>query len=427
MKKDIRDTSVEQGWKSMLAILDAEMPRKNQRRPLIWWWLLAASVAGVVLFWKYSEQSTEPVRNIAPQQEDITFPMASLVQAGKITKHAAAETIQPENREVPCSTFPLSREHTALAAMPGTLNEQETGVTRNQTALSDSTLSGESDSYVVREIPVLHSLVQITPEIVSIGGARQTVQPVHTDVIPGSVPCQQKGRAGIVIGAIASHSLTGASAGFVYTRHIGRRIAARGGLSMSVFSTDQGTQPVLMIPDQDYLGATNYSFESKDQFGNAVQTQDVFTQTGQIVEVPVKGWIAAELTAMIQYKLTRKLWLQTGVVGSLTAKSIISPLNYTGNVVLQPDKGALNSLASLAGPVVRKFTQSWTTGLAWCVGKHVEWGLNVRVPLNSDIKYRKLANSAMSTSNSGFDNESTNLFTGCGASALLTASAIWNF
>jgi hypothetical protein len=55
----------------------------------------------------------------------------------------------------------------------------------------------------------------------------------------------------------------------------------------------------------------------------------------------------------------------------------------------------------------------------------------VRIPLNADnIKYRKLADSMMTASNSTpdvTDLKTTNLFTGSGASALLTASAIWNF
>lgn len=427
MNKDIRDTSVERGWESMLAMLDAEMPRKKRRRSLFWWLLVGASVAGVVSFRKYSEQSFEPARKTDPQPQDVSVPMASLVPASKITHFSAAETEQPDSRIVPGSKVPLSGEQTAPVAPAGALYGLKSGIKYSQIAPSDSNFVRKPESGAVFNMPLLNSLQQVTPDITTAGAESELVQPVRTCIIPGSVTPCKKGRAGITVGAIVSSSLNGASAGFIYTRHVGRRLAARGGFSMSVFSTSQGMQPVLMFSDQEYLGATNYAFESNDQFGNAVQTQDVFDQTGQIVEVPVKGWIAAELTAMIQYKLTRKLWLQTGAAGSLTAKSIISPLNYTGNVVLQPDKGALNSLASLAGPLVRKFTQDWITGISWCGGRHIEWGLNLRVPLNSDIKYRKLANSAMSTSNSGFDKESSNLFTGSGASTLLTASAIWNF
>jgi hypothetical protein len=52
MNKDIRDKSLENGWKSMLSMLDAEMPQKTKRRSL-WWWL-AASVAVIASFWTYS-------------------------------------------------------------------------------------------------------------------------------------------------------------------------------------------------------------------------------------------------------------------------------------------------------------------------------------------------------------------------------------
>ncbi|MFM8490044.1 MAG: hypothetical protein ACKOCH_27200, partial [Bacteroidota bacterium] len=108
----------------------------------------------------------------------------------------------------------------------------------------------ESYSYAVREIPVFASLQQITPEIVSMSGARQPVQAARTEISPVSIPTCKRGRAGIAAGAIASRSLTGASAGFIYTRHVGRRLAVRGGFAMAVFSPAQGSQPVLIFSDQ---------------------------------------------------------------------------------------------------------------------------------------------------------------------------------
>jgi|GEM_PF-2524021 len=429
MNKDIRDKSLENGWKSMLSMLDAEMPQKTKRRSL-WWWL-AASVAVIASFWTYSARFVDPVKNTAPQQQDVSVPMASLVPASKNIQPADTEISTPEKPTASRQVLPLPSAPAELVLLPGTMNEMGTEARNDQYTFSDSTLSGESYSYAVREIPVFASLQQITPEIVSMSGARQPVQAACTEISPVSIPTCKRGRAGIAAGAIASRSLTGASAGIIYTRHVGRRLAVRGGFAMAVFSPAQGSQPVLMFSDQNYLGATDSDFEITDQYGNTVQSQDVFTQPGQFVEVPVKNWIAAELTAMVQYKLARKLWLQTGAVGSLTARSNISPLNYTGSVILQPDKSALNSLESLAAPVVRKFSQDWITGISWFGGRHIEWGLNVRIPLNADnIKYRKLADSMMTASNSTpdvTDLKTTNLFTGSGASALLTASAIWNF
>jgi hypothetical protein len=77
---------------------------------------------------------------------------------------------------------------------------------------------------------------------------------------------------------------------------------------MAVFSPAQGSQPVLMFSDQNYLGATDSDFEITDQVRKRSTVTGCFhAQPGQFVEVPVKNWIAAELTAMVQYKLARKL------------------------------------------------------------------------------------------------------------------------
>ncbi|MFN5366007.1 MAG: hypothetical protein ACK5CH_11380, partial [Bacteroidota bacterium] len=124
----------------------------------------------------------------------------------------------------------------------------------------------------------------------------------------------------------------------------------------------------------------------------------------------------------------RKLWLQAGAVGVLAARSVISPLNYTGGTVLQPDESALNSLESLAGPVTRKLTTDCITGISWFSGRHIEWGLNLRLPLRPDnIKFRKTADSMMAASNSTADVNTVTGFTGSSTSPLFTASAIWNF
>ncbi len=427
MNKDIRDKSADRGWSDMLAMLDAEMPVRNKRRPVIWWWLLAASVTGIVLFRQFSERFAEPSDNSVPRQQDISVPMASLVPAGKVTHIAETGRIPAENRTVPRQTSPVSNDTGSLSVQSGTLNKTETEVINNQIHVSDSTFSENPESYPVPVTRVLTSLKQTLPALVSTGTETHIIQPVNTDFPPRSIQTQKKGRTGITVGATAGNSLTGVSAGFVYTRHTGRRTAVRGGFSMTIFSPSPGTRPVLIFSDQDYLGATKFAFESSDQFGNAVLNQDVFTQSGQFVEVPVQSWIAAELAGMIQYKLTRKLSLQTGAVGSLTAMSIISPLNYTADVVLQPDKSARNSLESLAAPVIRKFATDWATGISWFGGRHIEWGLNVRVPLNQDIRYRKVSSSMVAASNSGLDTNDTSFFNSSRTSPLLTASAIWNF
>jgi hypothetical protein len=80
MNKEIRESSVDKGWKSMRSMLAVEMPRDNKRRPLLWWWLLAASVAGVISFMRLSvppnQQKNEPVL----QQPVAPAPVASVRQ-----------------------------------------------------------------------------------------------------------------------------------------------------------------------------------------------------------------------------------------------------------------------------------------------------------------------------------------------------------
>lgn len=428
MNKDIRDTSVEQGWKSMQSMLDAEMPRKKQRRPLIWWWLLAASVAGTASLWKYSSPSVEPANNPAPQQQDVSAPMASLTPAGKVNQPADAGSKPPENITVRRLASAVSHERSEIVALSNGLNEEETETKYGQIAYSDSSSVRESGSHSAHDVPVMTPLDQVTTEIVSTVGGRQILQPVGSDENPCRVTNYKKGRAGIAATAITGRSLAGASLGFIYTRNTGKKVALRGGLSMAVYIPDTETRPVLLFSDQDYLAATNYDFKSSDQFGNTVVSQDVFTQGGQFVEVPVERWMAAELTAMVQYKLTRKLWLQAGAVGVLAARSVISPLNYTGGTVLQPDESALNSLESLAGPVSRKFTTDCITGISWFSGRHIEWGLNLRLPLRAgNFTAGKSADSMMTASNSAADEKNITSFTGSSTSPLFTTSAIWNF
>ncbi|MFN5366870.1 MAG: hypothetical protein ACK5CH_15800, partial [Bacteroidota bacterium] len=136
MNKDIRDTSVEQGWKSMQSMLDAEMPRKKQRRPLIWWWLLAASVASIISLWKYSSPSVEPANNPAPQQRDVSAPMASLTPAGKVNQPADTGSKPPENITVRRLASAVSHERSEIVALSNGLIEEDTETKYGQIAYS---------------------------------------------------------------------------------------------------------------------------------------------------------------------------------------------------------------------------------------------------------------------------------------------------
>jgi hypothetical protein len=102
--------------------------------------------------------------------------MASLVPASKHIKPADTEISTPEERTASRQVLNLPSAPAELVALPGTLNEMGTEARNDQYAFSDSTPLEESYSYAVREIPVFASLQQITPEIVSMSGARQPVQ-----------------------------------------------------------------------------------------------------------------------------------------------------------------------------------------------------------------------------------------------------------
>lgn len=234
MNKDISDTSVEQGWKSMLSMLDTEMPRKKQRR-FLWWWLLAASVGGIVSYRNYSDRFADPANNSVPRQHDISVPMASLVPASKIREITDTPGKPHENRTVPRRGSLLSGESGPYAALSGTSNELETEVKARQIPVSDSTFSADSDNYPVRDIPVLTCLPQMIPDIVSMGEDRIISQPVSADFSSVSTAICKKAETGITVGAITGRAMTGVSAGFIHTRHVGRRIAVRGGFSMAVF------------------------------------------------------------------------------------------------------------------------------------------------------------------------------------------------
>jgi hypothetical protein len=446
MNKEIRESSVDKGWKSMRSMLDVEMPRDNKRRPLLWWWLLAASVAGVVSFRRLSvppnQQKNEPVL----QQPVAPAPVASVRQDFQPAA-AGAGSLRFNSTDIPQSAGPVERNDSGVlragqeripsfngteAAMTtsnhGTDQNGEADVIKSQIICADNMVMPVPAISSPYSIEMIQTLDQISSCITSSGIGERTAEPAVTSIIDCKETRHSKGRIGVAAGVIAGSSMNGASLGLICTRYMGRRFALRGGLSLATCFPDKDARPVLSFSDQDYLGATKYAFESSDLFGNTVQKQDVFTQVGQSVAVPVERWLAAEITAMVQYKLTRKIWLQTGAVGSLTITSVISPLNYTGGLILQPDESALNSLETLADPATRRFVTDVTGGISWFSGRHLEWGAGIRLPVNTgNIRYRKVMESSTSVSNVATDNQHDSDFTKLRNSPLFTASVIWNF
>ena len=416
MSDKIHNKTTDKGWAAMRAMLDKEMPIQKRKRRAIWWWLLLLLPVLSWGGWSLWQTEHAPKAPLNPELKTQPAPglMAQKAQNTTVpddfkntqTTQRTAQKATTDTKSHRSNILPTSAPKGGVNLLTGTQNTTYNHANGAETAVEKPGIISKTDSHDLTlsgtDVQEMNSTTETLTALPGTGEQEQNSATETLATLPGRLtaieaipavlpeinvvpvitaptptkkaPAPRAWKFGATCAASTEKfkGANGLSAGLALQWQPTKRWGLRTGLSLTRYTPQLSSQPVVSVASSQYADAVSNEFILEDPYGNITYPATAVALAESVV-IPVSHYKMLETPVLVTWNAFKSVKIFAGISNNYIIATNASNNGFSGALQLTAaDSTAAKRLNNLAFQSINRWSVRIQTGIGINIGRHFE-------------------------------------------------------